>query len=78
LVQIDCFEKNKERRVNDTNHDEARRTFVKTAGKLAIYAPPAMMLLAKPTAYAASSCNNGGGNGAEGCSPSPNGNNDEN
>jgi hypothetical protein len=49
--------------------DEERRAFVKTAGKLAVYTPPAMMLLVKPSAYAASSCNNGFGNGSEGCSP---------
>jgi hypothetical protein len=63
--------------MDNTNHDDARRTFIKTAGKLAVYAPPAMLLLAQPKAYAQSSCNNGGGNGPENCSPSPVGNDDE-
>jgi len=52
---------------------DSRRKFIKTAGKLAVYTPPAMMLLAQPAAHAVSSCNNGGGNGSEGCSPNPNG-----
>ena len=56
---------NKNRKPNE----ESRRKFLKTAGKLAIYTPPAMMLLMKPNAYAVSSCNNGFGNGGEGCSP---------
>lgn len=55
------------------NTEESRRRFLKKAGKLAIYTPPAMMLLMQPNAYATSSCNNGYGNGPEGCSPNPNG-----
>jgi hypothetical protein len=51
------------------NRQESRRKFIKTAGKLAVYTPPAMMLLAQPSAHAISSCNNGFGNGSEGCSP---------
>lgn len=56
------------------NTEESRRRFIKAAGKLAIYTPPAMMLLMKPNVYAAGSvvrlrCNNGFGNGSEGCSP---------
>jgi hypothetical protein len=58
-----------------TGTEESRRRFLKKAGKLAIYTPPAMMLLMQPNAYAKSSCNNGFGNGAEGCSPNPNGEN---
>jgi hypothetical protein len=56
--------------------DEARRDFIKKAGKLAIYTPPAMLTLMQPsyTAFAKSGgCNNGFGNGDEGCSPNPNG-----
>jgi hypothetical protein len=49
--------------------EAARRKFIKAAGKLALYTPPAMMLLMQPSAHAKSSCNNGGGNGSEGCSP---------
>jgi hypothetical protein len=56
-----------------TVSQDSRRKFIKTAGKLAAYAPPAMMLLAQPSAHAKSSCNNGFGNGSEGCSPNPNG-----
>jgi hypothetical protein len=52
---------------------ESRRKFIKTAGKLAAYTPPAMMLLAQPAAHAVSSCNNGLGNRSEGCSPNPKG-----
>lgn len=48
---------------------DSRRKFIKKAGKLAIYAPPAMMLLMQPAAHAVSSCNNGFGNLSEGCSP---------
>ena len=32
-----------------TNVQQARRRFLKSAGKLAIYTPPAMMVLAKPS-----------------------------
>src|SRR5215831_3709327 len=35
-----------------TQAGQARRDFVKTAGKLAVYTPPIMMLLAKPTTSA--------------------------
>jgi hypothetical protein len=53
----------------ESKTDSDRRKFVKIAGRLAVYTPPAMMLLVKPNAYAVSSCNNGFGNGSEGCSP---------
>src|SRR5215468_3866271 len=35
-----------------TQAGQARREFVKTAGKLAVYTPPIMMLLMKPTTSA--------------------------
>jgi hypothetical protein len=35
-----------------TEAGQARRDFVKTAGKLAVYTPPIMMLLMKPTTSA--------------------------
>jgi len=35
-----------------TQAGQARRDFVKTAGKLAVYTPPIMILLAKPTTSA--------------------------
>ena len=49
---------------------ESRRNFLKTAGKIAVYTPPAMMALANPSleAIARSGCNNGVGNGAD-CLP---------
>lgn len=56
--------------------DESRRAFLAKAGKLAIYTPPTMMLLMQPNAHAVNSisaersnCDNGLGNGSEGCSP---------
>jgi len=54
---------------NGKSDSESRRKFIKKAGKLAIYTPPAMMLLMQPAAHAVSSCNNGLGNFGEGCSP---------
>jgi len=35
-----------------TQAEQTRRDFVKTAGKLAVYTPPIMMLLMKPTTSA--------------------------
>jgi hypothetical protein len=35
-----------------TQAEQSRRDFVKTAGKLAVYTPPIMMLLMKPTTSA--------------------------
>lgn len=52
-----------------SQNDDSRREFLKRAGKLAAYTPPVMMLLMQPRAHAVSSCNNGFGNGSEGCSP---------
>ena len=50
--------------------EESRREFMKTAGKLAVYTAPAMLVLMKPSreAIAASGCNNGVGNGPD-CLP---------
>ena len=49
---------------------ESRRKFLKAAGKIAVYTPPAMMVLANPSleAMAKSNCNNGVGNGPD-CLP---------
>jgi len=52
--------------------EESRREFMKTAGRLAVYTAPAMVVLMKPSreAIAASGagCNNGVGNGPD-CLP---------
>jgi hypothetical protein len=55
---------------------EARRKFLKTAGIFAVYTPPALMLMSSASAkYVKETtgkvhCNNGGGNGGEGCDAS--------
>ena len=60
--------------------ESSRRKFLKTAGKFALYTPPALMVMtgAGTQAFAKSNCNNGGGNGTEGCDASQqeNSNND--
>ena len=61
---------------------ESRRKFLKTAGKFAVYAPPALLVMtqASTKSFAASlKCNNGFGNGDQ-CAPgnSLNNNNAEN
>ena len=50
--------------------ENSRRRFLKTAGKVAIYTPPAMIALGTPSleAIARSGCNNGVGNGPD-CLP---------
>ncbi|HUF71399.1 MAG TPA: hypothetical protein VMR74_00725 [Gammaproteobacteria bacterium] len=50
--------------------DETRREFLKKAGKVAVYTPPAMLAVAYPSleAIARSGCNNGVGNGPD-CLP---------
>jgi hypothetical protein len=50
--------------------DDSRRDFLKKAGKVAVYTPPAMMALSYPSleAIAKSGCNNGVGNGSD-CLP---------
>jgi hypothetical protein len=50
---------------------DSRRDFMKAAGKLAVYTPPVMMLLMKPSKEAIAQspgCNNGVGNGPD-CVP---------
>ena len=50
---------------------ESRRKFLKAAGKIAVYTPPAMMVLANPSLEAmakSGGCNNGVGNGPD-CLP---------
>ena len=41
---------------------ESRRKFIKAAGKLSIYTPPAMMLLMNPSVEAFANSGNGNGN----------------
>ena len=50
--------------------EKSRRKFLKTATKVAIYTPPAMMAISMPSlkAIAKSACNNGVGNGGD-CLP---------
>ena len=50
--------------------DDSRREFLKKAGKVAVYTPPAMIALANPSlaGIAKSGCNNGVGNGPD-CLP---------
>jgi len=38
--------------ISKTDVEESRRKFLKQAGKLAVYTPPAMVLLMKPSAAA--------------------------
>ena len=68
-----------------TDIEESRRKFLKDAGKLAVYTPPAMLLLMHPSLEAIANsggrpfvhspgpgiqrCNNGVGNGSDGLSP---------
>ena len=62
-------EKQENNTINETG--ESRREFMKAAGRLAVYAPPTLLVLMKPTveAIAASGkCNNGVGNGPD-CLP---------
>jgi len=56
--------------------DTSKRTFIKTA---AYVAPVVLTLSAMPSIASAGSCNQGGGNGPEGCDPaqSENANQDE-
>ncbi|QBQ55675.1 hypothetical protein [Nitrosococcus wardiae] len=44
---------------------EARRKFLKTAGKFALYTPPTLTLLMHPSVHAISKSNNGVGNGPD-------------
>lgn len=51
--------------------EDSRREFMKAAGKLAVYTPPIMMLLMKPSQEALAKspgCNNGVGNDSD-CLP---------
>lgn len=50
--------------------EETRRNFLKKAGQVAVYTPPAMLAVAHPSLaqIAASGCNNGVGNGPD-CLP---------
>jgi hypothetical protein len=68
--------KNNQTNSRSTDLENSRRTFLKAAGKLAVYAPPAMIALMQPgtSAIARSPtgrrprCNNGVGNGPD-CLP---------
>jgi hypothetical protein len=40
---------NKKKNTHETTTEQSRRKFLKSAGKLAVYTPPAMMVLAKPS-----------------------------
>jgi hypothetical protein len=60
--------------------ESSRRKFLKTAGKFALYTPPALMVMTQASTVSfANSCNNGFGNGDQ-CAPgnSLNNNNAEN
>ena len=65
------------------NEMEARRKFLKTAGKFAIYTPPALMMMSKASANGVgNSCNQGVGEPVvnDGCQPGRSGlvlNNDD-
>ncbi|ADE14761.1 hypothetical protein Nhal_1627 [Nitrosococcus halophilus Nc 4] len=52
---------------SEENRAEARRKFLKTAGKFALYTPPALMLLMHPSVHAISK--SGGGNRPDGPPP---------
>ena len=53
--------------MSETVNSNSRRKFVKTAGKLAIYTPPALMLMSQTsTAIARSACHTGGFHGGGG------------
>jgi hypothetical protein len=40
---------NKKKNPTEINSGKSRRQFLKSAGKLAVYTPPAMMVLARPS-----------------------------
>lgn len=60
-----------DRTKQDQSAEESRRRFLEKAGKLAIYTPPALLLMMQPAREAIArspGCNNGVGNGPD-CLP---------
>jgi hypothetical protein len=54
---------------------DSRRKFLKIAGKFALYTPPALMVMTQASTVSFANsvkvhCDNGGGNGGEGCDAS--------
>jgi hypothetical protein len=73
---MDMQEQNNDGMTRERSVQESRRNFLKTAGRFAVYTPPAVMLLMKPSfadtvgsAVARPKGNNGLGNGFDGQPP---------
>jgi len=47
IIYDESFAKGRGNMDKDENKTEARRKFLKTAGKFAVYTPPALMLMSK-------------------------------
>lgn len=62
---------------SENKQDVSRRKFLKTAGKFAVYTPPALMMMSSPSLRAISMSNNGCGM-ASGDVPAPGGSYDSN